>query len=92
MNTGEQPACSEGNTEKDESEEEREKEILEFRETRKKEARKKLCILDANVYGIGGVQRMLECLGNGLEAEVVVIQESRCSEKEERTLESHLSR
>ena len=35
---------------------------------------------------------MLDCLGDGLEAEVVVIQESRCSEKEERRLETKLSR
>ena len=35
---------------------------MELREARKREARKKLCILDANVDGIGGVQRMLECL------------------------------
>ena len=73
-------------------EEERRKEIRELREARKKEARKKLCIIDANVDGINGVQRMLDCLGNGLEAEVVVIQESRCSGKEERKLESKLSR
>ena len=92
MNTGKQTGDPEEDKEEDERKEERKREIMELRETRKREARKKLCILDANVDGINGVQRMLECLGNGLEAEVVVIQESRCSEKEERKLESQLSR
>ena len=78
--------------EKEDAEEERRKEIRALWEARKKEARKKLCIIDANVDGINGVQRMLDCLGNGLEVEVVVIQEFRCSRKEERKLESKLSR
>jgi hypothetical protein len=74
------------------AEEKRRDEIKELREARKKEARKKLCIITANVYGIRGTQRMLDCLGNGLEAEVVVIQESKCNKEEERNLESRLSR
>ena len=75
-----------------ESEEKRRAEIQELRESRKKEARKKLCIVSANVYGIQGTYRMLNCLGDGLEAEVVVIQESKCSKEEERSLEARLSR
>ena len=78
--------------EEENMEEERRKEIRELREAWKKDARKKLCIIDANVDGINGVQRMLDCLGNGLEAKVVVLQESRCSGNVERKLESKLSR
>ena len=89
---GEESPHSEETARKKETKEERKQEITKLREERKKAARTKLCIIDVNVDGIAGVHRLLACLEDGLEAEVVVIQESRCSEAEEKKLESQLSR